>query len=341
MKRQLLILALGCGVLAAAEQDWRIAAMERSNGVYSLHEAAEAGNIATLTARMKEGADINAKDEQGNTPLLLAVGGGHAEAAAALLEAGADPLAQNAEGQTPAELAPTTELEKLCRRGEAVRRQELELVAALEADDLSTVVNMLEEMGVNPDAMNADNTANALVIAVQKGYDDIVERLLAAGANPNAVMPNKLTALHVAAAAGQTKIADVLLKAGADPMAQAGNGSTPLHEAVWYRHAETVKVLLPAYKTCNYAPDARWLPAPVNMAITQDNPAIVKLICEAGYDPNAPRKGDDPALITAAKQQNAEMVQCLLSAGADKNLKDKDGKTAADYAEGAVRDLLR
>lgn len=338
--KHICFLALGCGLALAAEQDWAMAAMQRSNGIYSLHEAAGVGCTATLKARVAEGANVNARDEAGDTPLLVAVKAGQAQAAELLLAAGADPLPKDAAGHTPAELAADAALAELCRSGEADRRRELELVAAIEADDLSAVVNLLEN-GVNPDALAEDGSANALLLASVKGNSPMVTRLLAAGASVNTVLPDKSTALHRAAAAGKAEVVAQLLAAGADPMAKAGNGSTPLHEAVWFDRRAAVEVLLPAYKGCNFSPEAGWISAPVNMAVAQDNAAMVELICKAGYNPNKPLKGQEPALIAAVKAKNPALVRILLAAGADTQLKDNEGKTAIDYAEGDIARLLK
>lgn len=79
--------------------------MQRSNGVYSLHEAAQAGDTKVLQARLSEGADVNARNEQGCTPLHLAAKAGHAELVKLLLEAGADKTLQDNSGKTAADYA--------------------------------------------------------------------------------------------------------------------------------------------------------------------------------------------------------------------------------------------
>ena len=51
------------------------------------------------------GADVNARDDAGATPLHLAAGAGHLALAEALLEAGADVNATDLQGRTPTGLA--------------------------------------------------------------------------------------------------------------------------------------------------------------------------------------------------------------------------------------------
>lgn len=106
--------------------------LERTNGIYSLHEAARAGSEEALRARLSgpklkhnqygwlvktdeapDAAAVNAANEEGNTPLHLAAAGGHAGCVEMLLQAGANKNARNKAGERPADLAPTELKQKL------------------------------------------------------------------------------------------------------------------------------------------------------------------------------------------------------------------------------------
>lgn len=342
MNKILLLLAPCCLAVAGATD--LPAAMHRSNAVFSLHECAQAGALDGLQARLKAGDDANAADELGNTPLLLAAAAQHAEAVRLLLAHGADPMARDKAGHTAADLAQNEAVRAVCREGEAARARELELAAAVGAGDAAAVANLLEQGG-NPNALTQDHDSTLLMLAVQNGNIELTQRLIAAGADTCAARAggNKWTALHEAAVARSSarELITLLLQNGANPLAQGNNGSTPLHEAVWYGRTEPVRALLPAYKGVNFCPDGRWLPSPVNMAITRGQGDIVRLFCENGYDPNGPGKRDEePALITAVKSGQGAMVKMLLEAGADKTRKDREGKTAADYAAGGPLEPL-
>ena len=54
---------------------------------------------------VKAGADINARDNRGTTPLMKAAATGNLEAAQALVDAGADVNAMNSDGKTAITLA--------------------------------------------------------------------------------------------------------------------------------------------------------------------------------------------------------------------------------------------
>lgn len=66
----------------------------------SLHEAAWAGDVEAVRARIAHGADLDARDPFGSTPLMIAATFGRPGVADALLVAGADPDLRNADGGT-------------------------------------------------------------------------------------------------------------------------------------------------------------------------------------------------------------------------------------------------
>ena len=67
-------------------------------------------------------------------------------------------------------------------------------------------------------------------------------------------------------------------------------------------------------------------------SVSNDRIKIVKLLLDQEYCTANDTAGELTMLMFAARDSNAEMVQLLLDYGADKNIKDPDGKTAIDYA---------
>ncbi|MDK2972894.1 MAG: uncharacterized protein PWP23_2649 [Candidatus Sumerlaeota bacterium] len=66
-----------------------------------LHEAALKGDTAMIQQHIDFGSDLNAKDEYGSTPLIVATTFGQDAAALALINAGADTAIANQDGSTP------------------------------------------------------------------------------------------------------------------------------------------------------------------------------------------------------------------------------------------------
>jgi ankyrin repeat protein len=67
----------------------------------SIHAAAQYGNIEAVKQHLAAGADVNAKDGEGYTPLHNAASDGHKEVAELLIANGADVNAKDGEGYTP------------------------------------------------------------------------------------------------------------------------------------------------------------------------------------------------------------------------------------------------
>lgn len=66
-----------------------------------LHHAADKGDLAALKAAIEAGVEADVKDSLYRTPMMLAAMGGHSECLEALLAAGADVQAQDNVGFTP------------------------------------------------------------------------------------------------------------------------------------------------------------------------------------------------------------------------------------------------
>jgi ankyrin repeat protein len=97
---------------------------------------------------------------------------------------------------------------------------------------------------------------HGLGLAVFFGHRELVEDLLARGADVNAPSANaqRVAALHSAVARSNVALARLLLQRGANPNAPQAGGFTPLHAAAFHGRREIVDLLLahgahPATKT--------------------------------------------------------------------------------------------
>jgi ankyrin repeat protein len=111
--------------------------------------------------------------------------------------------------------------------------------------DVATMRALLAADATLVAARDAD-ASTPLHYAVWKGHLDLVELLLAAGADVNAQNQNDhwgTTPLHAAAHANQKAIAALLLAHGADLEARDGNGKTPLDHTAFHKANATAKLL--------------------------------------------------------------------------------------------------
>ena len=99
--------AKDCPVLVEALLAAGAAVVSSSSGdVSALHLAVRNGTVAVTALLLEAGADLNAEDSHGNTPLHYAVSReGSKELVRLLLDRGALAYARNAKGQTAAEVA--------------------------------------------------------------------------------------------------------------------------------------------------------------------------------------------------------------------------------------------
>ena len=175
------------------------------------------------------------------------------------------------------------------------------------------------------------NGFTALQAAAMHGREAVVQRLIAAGANVNAVNAGDgLTALLLAASFGHGAIVDRLLAAGADVNAVLEDGISVLMSAAEEGYLAVVNRLLDAGALVN-AVDNHGRTA-LLLTASHGHGAIVDRLLAAGADVNAADEDGDSALIVAAKQGHEAVVARLLRAGANVGAVDTEGRTALQLA---------
>ena len=169
----------------------------------------EAAEVSDVTRCLQAGANLEARDGSGYTPLHWAAHFGNVEAVEALLAAGADPNAQDRGFFTP-------------------------LHNAASSGNVKTVMVLLEA-GAYLEARFVDGGPPLHVAKTA----EVVTALLEAGADPHTRTRYGVTPLHAAQSAG---VVTALVEAGVDPNVRTTEGgSTPLHSAA---SAEVVTALL-------------------------------------------------------------------------------------------------
>ncbi len=315
---------------------------------------------------MKNDVSPNLLDEFGNTALHYAAQAGDAASLEILVLSGGDVSLKNPEGISATDLAITAECKKVIALAAGLREKELKLCEELLSGEVEALQRYLAAKG-NPNAKGPDGTYSLLSFTLNKHLLAAAKLLIQAGANTDAPAPEGKNILLLASGMGDAEIIALLLKGEKRmPMRRTESGSSPLHEAVLFHNLDTLKALLPYFERMNFNPHFGDQVGPFDLALKLNDPEMVQLFLDAGMRVKAPTaeelaeeeakrksggQGGPPngkrgmpsitPLIEAVKSGHPAMVIMMLEAGADKDATDKDGKCAADYAQGEILELLK
>ena len=164
-----------------------------------IFKSASNGNFREIKRLIDGGADVNARNEYGNTPLIEAAQKGHSEAAKVLIDAGAEVDA--------------------CNKGRTA------LISA--AGWHKETVELLIAAGADVNA-KTDTGGTALLAAAWSSNKEIAELLIAAGADVSASDNAGDTPLMGAAYRGANELVDLLISNGAEINCRNNDGRTAL-----------------------------------------------------------------------------------------------------------------
>lgn len=217
-----------------------------------LLKAAKEGNLQKTSALLKKGAQVNAADENGLTPLYVAAISGHEAVVRLLIEKGAEVDTRDYTlFGTPLLMAATlghaATARLLLEKGARVNAANIFGVTPLHwaaGNGHEAVVRLLLEKGAEINAARKDNGWTPLHQAAVKGHEAVVRLLIEKGAHINAADQNASTPLIVAAAKGHEAVVRVLLENSADVSARNARRHTPLHASVVGGNSAVLALLL-------------------------------------------------------------------------------------------------
>ena len=338
-----------------------------ADGTTALHWAVRNGDAETARLLLERGANASARNRYGVTPLSLAATNGDVALVRRLLVAGADPNTTVTEGQTVLMLAARTgrpeAIEALVEAGADVNAKEAWMgetaLMWAAADNHADAVKTLVKHGAQIDARSTtvaypqqkpkdpSNYVTSfvpkgqwtpLMYAAREGAADAAMALLALGADVNVYDPEGVTPLLEAILNAHFDLAAALLERGANPNLADKAGMAPLYAAI--------DMNTPPWERSR--PDAK-------ITTELDCVGLMRVLLDHGADVNARIKGrllsryhaggapgmieGTTPLIRASKYANRDMVELLVSRGADVSLAQTDGTTALMFASG-VRYLI-
>lgn len=282
--------------------------------------------------------DVECKDDNGFTPLILAARYKNENIVKLLLEKGANPGVKDFELRTTLHWLPSP------------------LPEAGEVPISETLIDLLLKNRPPLDVSDIDGVT-PLMEACRAGEKLLATKLINHGANVREVSFQKFTPLHYAAFWGRAQMIPLLIASGAMLEAKASTlAYTPLHQAAMGHSdsSDTVEQLLlaGAYKEARTRDSFR---TPLLIAITSHSKACVASLLKSGADIEASDYGELRPLHVAAQQGQLEIVKALLDHGANPTIRTRGSllvmgdkpsgmKTSDDVSRGmrsAIRSLLK
>jgi len=296
----------------------------KQGGLSALHFAARQGALPTAKALIEAGADVNQLSPADTTsPLLIATINGHFDTAKALLDLGADPNLSSDAGMSPlyavlnVEWAP----KMFYPQPRAYLQQQtsyIDLAKALldkGADPNRRLKKKIWYTQYNFDLLRIDESgATPFWRAAYASDVEAMRLLLAFGADPT---------VPTSKPAGRTRIGDnereTRETSTLPPVPVGGPHIPPLLAAAGPGYGE------------GFAANAHRF-APGGMLA-----AVKYLVEEFGADVNASDAEGNTAVHNAASRGDNEMIQYLVSKGADVQKVNRSGQTTVDMANGPAQ----
>ncbi|MCE9507444.1 MAG: ankyrin repeat domain-containing protein [Alphaproteobacteria bacterium] len=168
-----------------------------------LRKACSAGKLSEIERLLAEGADINGKDSEGNTPLVYAICSSLSQTVQLLIAKGADVNAADKSRKTP--------LMHACSGGR------------------EDIVDILLQSGSNINIHNPNNYSWTALhyAAAYSDKETVIPLLVKKGANINTVDDRGQTALHCAADYSKFPSVKALVACGADANIRDNRGNRP------------------------------------------------------------------------------------------------------------------
>lgn len=197
------------------------------------------------------------------------------------------------------------------------------LIEAIKAKDAAAARAALAADPAAANGTTAEGTS-ALCLAAYYGQSEIADAIAAARA--------EIDVFEAALLGRVDRLRDLLDRDPALLNAYAADGFYPLGLAAYFKQPAAVRLLLDRGADPNQAARNPAKVTALHAAVSSNQLEIVGWLLDAGADVNARQQMDYTPLMGAAANARIEILDLLLTHGADPALRTTDGKSAADLA---------
>ncbi|KAK2835799.1 hypothetical protein Q5P01_016283 [Channa striata] len=329
----------------------------------ALFSAVRLNHKEVVAALIDSGANVNMRDQQGYTPLLLsaelrhadvfsmlaakrakldatlsdltsalhlAAHGGSVPIVETLLEKGINPNIPGPGAQTPLHLAALSNRSNLVgllvKAGAQVNAAAHDGLTPLHlASQQSHTDTVIQLLQAKADPGIKDRLGRTALHWAASSHEQscVVDLLLSANADPNTSDNDKRTPLHLAAMDGKLDAVVSLVSHKAKGGAKDMDGSTPLHYAAAGGHASVISALLQSLNNKGIEERNAWRKTPLHVAAEKGHDSVAVLLLEAGAKINTTDHSKDTPLHCAARGGHQEVVKMLLGWGQDRHMGQK------------------
>lgn len=314
---------------------------------------------AQIPQLLKKTKNLNDKNKEGNTALMLAAKKGRLPLVLALLSNGAEVSIQNQEGYSASQLAMQNGflyLAQLLIHYQAVhvgkQGGEMPFLRAVAWGYEEIIPLLLLKIGNKEARTQEGNTA--LLLAAQYGRESVVSLLLKHTVNIHTRNKKGDTALSLAVKNGYYNVAHMLIEEGADLNSENEEGDTPLMLAAKGGYIDLASLLLTkgadlpknGFSRFGYRQDITRLitryqdvgvhlqegSTPLLRAVERGYLDLSMLWMEKGAELEARNPRNETALMIATRRRDCALMKALIDNGASLNEVDSDNMTALTRA---------
>ncbi|MCK5919186.1 MAG: ankyrin repeat domain-containing protein [Cocleimonas sp.] len=285
-----------------------------------LQQAASKGDVKTINALLKQGADINTKSRFGKTPTMQAAEAGKSEAIMLLLSRGADVNARTRSGSSALTYAAENGHEEitamLVEMGANVHdrtRTGWDAMMIASREGYATIVAQLIEFGA--DVRASDRRGNsALMYAIEGDHEEVVKTLFHYSDKVSPCVPNDqgITPLMMSIDKRNRTITLLLLPLSKNISHKDRTGTTVLHRAAVLGTAGLITELLELNAMIDSQDEDGNTPLMLAVAVTEMD--AIKLLIEKGADLKLKNGLDETVLDLAKKSKNTVIIDLLKKA---------------------------